>query len=794
LKTSAAQYLEFCVKILAEARLISSWIEGRSEERLRQCCDAIAAGIVVQDVQGKITFANRAACEILGLEPDRLLGSTCCDPVWQAIREDGSPFPGREHPPMVALATGRPVRKAVIGLYAQQPERLRWILVDSEPVAAGDSGTPAEVVTTFVDITEWKRSREALSDSERRFRGLVEATSDWVWEVDENLRYTYVSPKVQDLLGYRPEELLGRSPFVLMPPAEAVRVQALITDLVKSHRPLTAVENVCVHKEGRLVVLETSGRPIFDTDGVFRGYRGIDRDIAGRKQAEEALRRSEAFIRMVTDLVPARIAYLDTEQRYRFVNKRYEEWFGVPKEQILGKHVSELLGAALYERILPYVQRVLAGEEVAYDLAVDAGNGRQRYLRVVYVPHPDEDGRVAGFYASLEDTTEQKRLEEQLRQSQKMEAVGKLAGGIAHDFNNLLTVIAGYSRLVRGQLGPEHPLAESVAEIERAGERAAALTRQLLAFSRKQVLQPRILDLNSVVAGMDALLRRLIGEHIELQMTLDPGLGQVRADPGQIEQVVLNLAVNARDAMAEGGRLTIETKNAGFDKAKARQHPGLEPGYYAMLAISDTGQGMDAETRNHLFEPFFTTKALGRGTGLGLSTIYGIVKQSGGHIWVHSEPGQGTTFRIYLPRIEARPEPGRSSRAVAGPALGTETILLVEDETAVRKLFRAALASRGYTVLEAADGEDAILVAEQYPGPIQLLVTDVMMPRMGGPELACRLASLRPETKTLYVSGYASSAPEACVPGAAFLQKPFTPDALALAVGQLLDAPGAPTA
>ncbi len=385
---------------------------------------------------------------------------------------------------------------------------------------------------------------------------------------------------------------------------------------------------------------------------------------------------------------------------------------------------------------------------------------------------------------------ERKQLEQQFLQSQKVEAIGQLAGGVAHDFNNLVTIISGYSHLLLEALPPDERIHGYVMEIQHAGERAAALTRQLLAFGRRQVLQPQVLDLNGVVANMDKMLRRLIGEDVDLVTACLEGLGRVKVDPGQIEQVIMNLAVNARDAMPRGGKLTLETANVELDEAYARDHVAVKPGPYVMLAVSDTGCGMDAETQKHIFEPFFTTKEQGKGTGLGLATVYGIVKQSGGNIWVYSEPGRGTTFKIYLPRMDEAVKMKGHSESPAATARGTETVLLVEDEDAVRTLVRGVLESSGYQVLEANGGTQALLISERYKKPIHLMLTDVVMSQMGGRELAEQLVGRHPETKVLYMSGYTDNAIvhhgvlDADTP---FLQKPFAPDAVARKVREALD-------
>ncbi|MGH7207797.1 MAG: ATP-binding protein, partial [Nitrospiraceae bacterium] len=419
----------------------------------------------------------------------------------------------------------------------------------------------------------------------------------------------------------------------------------------------------------------------------------------------------------------------------------------------------------------------------------------QAFHRMVEVIVGDEK-ELRDLNASLEqrvlERTEALRsMEEQFRQAQKIEAIGRLAGGVAHDFNNLMTVVTGYSELILTRLGPDDPLRKEIEEIKKAGDRAATLTGQLLAFSRKQVLAPKVLDLNSVVANINGMLRRLLAEDIELHTVVAPVLGRVKADPGQLEQVIMNLVVNARDAMPGGGRLTIETKNVELDKVYARSHVSVKPGAYVMLAITDGGSGMDATTQARIFEPFFTTKEPGKGTGLGLSTVYGVVKQSGGYIWVYSELGRGTTFKIYLPRVEDDLEARDAGPAPAETLQGSETILLAEDEDMVRTLARRILTSHGYTVLEARDGTECLRICEAHKGTIHLLMTDVVMPGLSGREVAKRVAPLRPDMKVLYLSGYADSAVVhhgLLDAGSAFLQKPFSSGTLAHKVREVLDA------
>jgi len=402
-------------------------------------------------------------------------------------------------------------------------------------------------------------------------------------------------------------------------------------------------------------------------------------------------------------------------------------------------------------------------------------DGQQVRVSLTVSPIMDGHGGVASASAIARDITETKRMEEMFRQAQKMEAVGRLAGGVAHDFNNLLSVIIGYGEIVEESLKKDDPLRAKAEQINKAGRRAVGLTRQLLAFSRQQILEPTILNLNSIVSDVHKMLQRLIGEDIELVTALAPHLASVKADQGQIEQIIMNLAVNSRDAMPEGGTLTIETTNLEADELYALNHPGLVAGSYVMLRVTDVGTGMDAETQKHIFEPFFTTKEQGKGTGLGLATVYGVIKQSSGYISVNSALGQGTTFEIYLPQVRAAPKPELQSIAPNDLPKGMETVLLVEDEESLRTLTRDVLLESHYTILEASDGLEALEIAQQHKGPIHLLLTDVVMPRMGGPALAKRLAVQNPEMKVLFMSGYAGNAHQyESVGAASFLRKPFS--------------------
>jgi PAS domain S-box-containing protein len=472
------------------------------------------------------------------------------------------------------------------------------------------------------------------------------------------------------------------------------------------------------------------------------------------------------------------------------INSAGARFLGRSVEEVIGQDDGALLPPDDARSVREQDLRILVkGESETFEEA--GGPAGARIFLSTKSPYRDSLGNVIGLVGISRDVTEMKRLEAEFRQAQKMEAVGRLAGGMAHDFNNLLSVIIGYSELIYGRLRPDDANRGLLYEVQKAGDRASRLTRQLLVFSRKQVLQPQVISLNPLLADLGRMLERLIGEDIEVAQALDPGLWMAQVDPGQLEQAVINLAVNARDAMGGSGRLVFGTRNARLDEVEAGKHPDARPGEYVVLSVSDTGHGMDEATKARIFEPFFTTKEAGKGTGLGLAMVYGFVKQSGGHVEVDSGPGRGTTFRLFLPRTElaeTSPSLDEEDLRISG---GDETILLVEDEEALRALVRQVLQSYGYTVLEARDGQDGLWMAGQYQGTIHALVTDVVMPRMGGRELAEQLIRKRPDLRVLFMSGHTGDPAlrrgEAPM-DAAFVQKPFSPLALARKIRQLLDA------
>jgi two-component system, cell cycle sensor histidine kinase and response regulator CckA len=554
--------------------------------------------------------------------------------------------------------------------------------------------------------------------------------------------------------------------------------------LAESNRPHTWRHR---RKDGTVLEAEITSQSM-----LLNGCRArlvLATDVTGRERAREALRETQELYRDLFDHANDVIFTTDLKGKLTSLNKAGEIVTGYSANEAIGSDVTQILGPKSLELARSMREKKLIdGGETTYEIEIARKDGRLITL-AVSSSLTYKDGKPNGVRGISRDITERKQLEEGLRQTQKMEALGRLASGIAHDFNNLLGVIIGYSELL-SDVKLEAPLDTYAQETLKAGKRAASLTSQLLAFGRRQVVQPKVLDLNLAITNMGQLLRRVIREDIEMTFKPSPELGRVKADPGQVEQVIVNLAVNARDAMPNGGELKIETATVNLDESYRRKDPFLAPGRYVLLTVSDTGVGMDAKTKASIFEPFFTTKPSGKGTGLGLATVYGIVKQSGGAISVQSQPEKGTTFMIYLPCVE---EPITHFASGSGPIdvlTGTETVLLVDDTEPFRRLVRTFLEKHGYTVLEAHTSPDAAHLSTNYEGPIHLLLTDVIMPQVDGYQLSDYLRFHRPEMKVLYMSGYGSSAGpgrQGLKRGTQVLPKPFCKDALLLAVRQMLD-------
>jgi two-component system, cell cycle sensor histidine kinase and response regulator CckA len=660
------------------------------------------------------------------------------------------------------------------------------------------------VVWIARDITERKRAedeRERFATEVERQRQhlkeLVAHVPGVVWEAsgapDETSQsIVFVNDYTETMLGYSIQEWLQTPNFWLsiVHEEDQERVAREAAAIFAGGRGGTG-EFRWISRDGRILWVEAQFVVIRDEAGTPIGMRGVTMDITERKRAEEELRESEERYRDTVENARDMIYTHDLEGNYTSINKAGEQITGYTRAEVRRLNLAQTIAPEYLEKARQMIARKLAGdEETVYDLEIIAKDGRRIAVevntRLVY-----RDGIAVGVQGIARDVTERRHLEEQLRQSQKIEAVGRLAGGIAHDFNNLLTVINGYSELTIRRLQPEDASTRNLEEIKRAGSRAASLTRQLLAFSRKQVLQPKVLDLNAVISDLEKMLQRLIGEDIDLRTVLKPELRRVNADPGQIEQVIMNLVVNARDAMPDGGNLTIKTENVYLTEEYSRHHVAVKPGAYVMLVVSDNGLGMNDETKARLFEPFFTTKDQGKGTGLGLSTVYGIVKQSMGNIWVYSEVGLGTTFKVYLPCVDDEVDNKQPSQSSQPIALGSGTVLLVEDDEMVRGLTRTTLEEGGYKVIQAANGAEAVLICEQYQEPIHLLLTDVVMPGMSGRAVADRLKTLRPQMLVLYMSGYTEDAivhRGVLNEGVNFIEKPFAPAALTRKVREVLNA------
>jgi PAS domain S-box-containing protein len=624
----------------------------------------------------------------------------------------------------------------------------------------------------------------AQAASEAELRAVFGAMRDVVLVLSREGRYVRIPATNADRLYAPPQELVGRTVHEVLPKNDADAVCATIRDALERGETVTEyVLNI-----GDAAVCFAGVVSPLDAETVV----WVARDVTARRQAEAELRGAHAMLQSLIDVAPQAVVTLDLERNVTRWNQAAERILGWSPEEVIGSAVPFAPEDLSHEQWLGTPSFTAQGNS-ARELEAQClcKDGSRVFVIMSSSVLREPNGRHTGYVVVLTDISERKSLEAQLRQAQKLEAVGQLAGGIAHDFNNLLTVIQAHATFLAESVERSDARHEDVQEIHKASVRAAGLTRQLLAFSRKQLLKPRVLNLNETVAGVQNMLRRLIGEDVEIVMQLASEAGLVLADPGQLEQVLVNLAVNARDAMPIGGRLTFETFNVERYDADATQPPVMVAGRYVVLAVSDSGAGMDAPTLARIFEPFFTTKEQGKGTGLGLSTVYGIVKQSGGYIWCYSEPGLGTTFKIYLPRVDRRAIGDESDRALAAiAARGSETVLLVEDEDGVREIARRVLVRQGYSVLVASNGRAALSLAAQHQGQIDLLLTDVVMPELGGPDLARELTCARPDLKVLWMSGYTNN--EVIRRGiltdaVTLLQKPFEPDDLAIRVRNVLD-------
>ncbi len=753
-----------------------------SEERLRLAVRASNIGLWDWDLRTNEVVFSREWKGQLGYEEDEI-GDSYLE--WET----------RLHPddmPKVLVAlrgylTGERAEHAAEFRMLHKDGTYRWIYARGEFVRDANP-TPVRMIGCHVDFTERKSAEEALRRSQRQYEELVTNIDGIVWEADaRTFRFTFVSQQAERLLGYPPDQWIDDPDFWVkhIHPDDQEWAADYCVRATRDHRNhdfeyrmVTAAGGTVWVRDIVSVVIE-GGEPT--------KLRGIMVDVTARRLAEERLHENHTLLSAVVEGISDAVFMKDARGRYLMINPAGARFFGKEIAEVIGQDDGALLPPEAARAFAESDRRVM--ETGAPQTTEDVGTvaGVTRTYLTTKVPYRDPAGRVTGLIGIARDITERKRLEERFSQAQKMEAVGRLAGGVAHDFNNLLTIINGYGELLLGQLSAPNPHRDAVVAIREAGERAAGLTGQLLAFSRKAIVAPKVLDFNELVDSIGKMLRRLIGEDITLATFLAPGLWAVKADPGQIEQVILNLAVNARDAMPKGGRLTIETANLTLDDGA--RYPELAPGRYVRLSVSDTGVGMTDEVQSQIFEPFFTTKEFGKGTGLGLATVYGVVKTYSGHVSVYSEVGVGTTFSVLLPAVGAA-HAERPSGGISVAPRGTETVLLVEDDNGVRGLARTALRAQGYTVLEATGGAEAEQIASTHNSPIHLVLTDVVMPERSGREVADALRTRRPGVKVLYMSGYTDDAVvrhgvlEATD---AFLQKPFTPLGLARKVREVLD-------
>jgi PAS domain S-box-containing protein len=638
-----------------------------------------------------------------------------------------------------------------------------------------------------------KESRETCCEAENRYWQMTENIRDVLFLSDRLAgKVHYVNSAYEQVWQRSREELLSNpgSWAESIHPDDRHRVVLTLTGW-KSTEPLIQEYRI-IRPDGSQRWIRDRAFPVQDKSGELCQIAGVAEDITERKRAEETIRESVERLRSVFEGAAIGMALVDCEGTWLQVNPALCRILGYSASELAETTLQALTHPDDLDAEVSLIRRTVSGELDSYEVDVRFRHvsGRWVHTLVSGAVTSHADGEMPRLIIQVQDVTHRKELEEQLLQAQKMEAVGRLAGGVAHDFNNLLTAIIGYSQLAMARLAPDDRLQLELDEIYKAAMRAAGLTGQLLAFSRRQAAEPKVLELDVITSGIAKMLKRVIGEDIEVVTLAEQKVGRIKADPIQIEQVIMNLAVNARDAMPDGGKLTIETRNVTLDEQYTRWHMNVRPGQYVMLAVSDTGCGMDAETRSRVFEPFFTTKEQGKGTGLGLSTAYGIVKQNGGDIWIYSEPGKGTTFKLYFPRVDECEERVATAEESRSMPRGSETILVVEDETLVRTLAGDVLRGLGYTVLEAPDGDEALRVVRQNGCDIHLLLTDVVMPRMSGRELADHVKALLPGINVVFASGYTDDTilqygiMEA---GAHFIQKPFSPAGLAHKVREVLD-------
>jgi two-component system cell cycle sensor histidine kinase/response regulator CckA len=757
-------------------------------ERLSAVIDASPVAIIEVDLDRRVTVWNKVAEDIFGWTRDEVIGTILPSTPEHLVDELDD---------LIARVAGG---EQIFNFETERRRKDGTVFPYSISLAAhrNAEGKAVGIISLGTDLSVSKLTEEELSRSRELYRVVVENSHDMIAVLDPMGRFVFASPSYEQALGYGPEELVDVSPISLVHPSDVQRASDALRQVVTS-QGAAVVELRMRHKRGSWVFVEGTTTSVLGENGQLQSILMSFRDISERRIAEEELREAEARYRLLVEQLPL-ITYINVpgeSGRWVYLSPQLEEILGYKPADWTSdfRNFEQAIHHDDRERVT--AERAASGGKgrIGLEYRLMAKDGRAVWVRDEAVVVRDLSGKplyVQGYLldisAEREAESERRRLEAQLLHSQKMEAIGRLAGGIAHDFNNLLTAITGYSELILSELDPVSSLARDTEEIKRAAEQAAAMTQQLLAFSRRQVLQPALLDPNEVIGHMEKMLQRLIGENIELVTELAPEIARIRSDRSQIEQVIMNLVVNARDAIAGGGRITIETSNVALDTPTV-VGLGLSPGEYIVTSITDTGCGMDDETMSHIFEPFFTTKGQGEGTGLGLATVHGIVEQSNGAIEVSSTLGDGSTFRVYLPAASEAADSDRTAIPL-GEVRGSETLLLVEDEVMVRQLVGRVLRELGYEVFETSCGEEALAVSDNLERPIDLLVTDVVMPGMSGRELAELLTLSRPTTRVLFMSGYTEEAivhRDTLGGEAEFLGKPFTPQELAHKVRYVLE-------
>jgi two-component system cell cycle sensor histidine kinase/response regulator CckA len=750
-----------------------------SEERFRAFMDHSPAASFIKDDDGRFLYVNATWRKQFDPEPVDWLGKTDYD-FWP--RETAEYFRASDSE---CLKNNAPWQSEERG-HSSAGEMQSWMVMKFPLNESGQR----RLGGIAWNITDRRRVQDALAESETRYRRLFEAAQDGILIVDTETRQVFdANPYMSKLMGYSREELIGKELWelglVLNIDSNREAFQELLDAKYIRYDDLPLLT-----KEGHKIAVEFVSN-VYDVGGKKVIQCNI-RDISAWRDAEEALKLRDRAIMASTQGLMISDASLP-ENPIIYISPACERITGYTSEEMLGRNCRFLQGKDTDPDTVARIREAIGNERsCTVELLNYRKDGTPFWNELSISPIRDAAGRLTNFVGVQSDVTARRTLETQFQQSQKMEAVGQLAGGVAHDFNNLLTVISGYSEMLLETLDKDDENRESIRAIYQAGERAAGLTRQLLAFSRQSVLETKTLDLNLIVKETENMLLRMIGEDIALTTLLDPTISRVKVDPGQIGQVLMNLAVNARDAMPQGGKLTIQTSEIELDETYCIRKADLQPGRYIQLAVSDNGVGMPEEVKAHIFEPFFTTKGPGKGTGLGLATVYGIVKQSGGSVDLYSEQGQGTTFKIFLPAVSAGDVRTTQTPVFSKRTTGAETILLVEDEDAVRNLAEMVLRSQGYTVFSAENGERALRVVEANPGRFDLLVTDVVMPGMNGRVLAEKLLAEFPSLKVLYVSGYTDDAVirhGILQVEVAFLQKPYTPIMLTKKVRNVLDQP-----